>query len=260
MRRVITLIFCVFSIVLAQGTMAHAQATQPYEVAQAERSGTTRYIVRPGDTLYSIARMAGVPVSVIFRLNPGLDARYIAVGDVVLVPGDFAPVPRQRLTMNPQAGPPDSRVELRGHGFRPRARLRLLIGRTAYDLRRHSIVRADRRGRVVASAELPEWARPGRRVFFGLQSMDGQSRAVAGPFRVTARSAPSERLVVTGTLIRGGVECPLLRADTGRVYSLAGDLRGYGPGDRVEVAGRIAEASICMQGPTIEVRRVSEAE
>jgi LysM repeat protein len=258
MRRVISLLFCALSIVLAHGTIADAQPIQPYEVAQAER--ITRYIVRPGDTLYSIARMAGVPVSVILQLNPRLDARYVAVGDVVLVPGDFAPIPRQRLMMRPQAGPPDTHVELRGHGFRPRARLRLLIGRTAYDLRRHSIVRADRRGRVVASAELPEWARPGRRVYFAVQTMDGQSRAVADPFRVTARSARSERLVITGTLIKGGIECPLLRADNGRVYSLAGDLRGYGHGDRVEIAGRIAEASICMQGPTVEVRRVSEVE
>jgi hypothetical protein len=83
---------------------------------------------------------------------------------------------------------------------------------------------------------------------------------VAGPFRVIDRRPPSERLTVTGTIVRGGAECPLFRSDDGRRYSLTGDLGGFGPGDRVEVTGRLAEVSICMQGPTLEVRRISEAE
>jgi LysM repeat protein len=260
MSRFIALLICALAPLIGHGGLAYGQSPPSYEVAQAERSGTTRYIVRPGDTLYSIARNAGVPVSVILDLNPGLDPRYIAAGDIVLVPGDFVPLPRERLTFSPQAGPPSTLVELSGHGFRPRARLRLLVGRTAYDLRRYSIVRADRRGRVLASVELPVWARPGRRVHFALQSLDGRSRAVAGPFRVIDRPSPKDRLTVTGTLIRGGVECPLLRGDNGRVYSLTGDLGEYGVGDRVEVAGRLAEVSVCMQGPTLQVRRISEAD
>jgi LysM repeat protein len=259
MRRIFALLLYAFLLTLQQPPLASAQENS-FEMAQAERSGTTRYVVRPGDTIYSIARSVGVPVATILDLNPGLDPRYIAAGDVIRVPGDFVPVPHERLTFSPAAGSPSTLVELRGQGYRPFARLRLLVGRTAYDLRRYSIVRANRRGRVLASVELPEWARPGRRVFFALQSLDGTSRTVAGPFRVVGRPRPSERLTVTGTIVSGGVECPLLRSDDGRRYSLTGDLGGFGRGDRVEVIGRLAEVSICMQGPTLEVRRISEAE
>lgn len=259
MRRSLALLLCAFLLLLPQASLGQAQEASS-GVAGAERSGTTRYIVRPGDTLYSIARNVGVPVSTILDLNPGLEPRYMEAGDVIRVPGDFVPVRRERLTFSPEAGPPGTLVELRGARFRPFARLRLLVGRTAYDLRRYSIVRANRRGRVLASVELPEWARPGRRVFFALQSLDGRSRAVGGPFRVIERPRAAERLTVTGTIVKGGVECPLLRSDEGRRYSLTGDLGGFGPGDRVRVTGRLAEVSICMQEPTLEVRRISEAE
>jgi LysM repeat protein len=239
---------------------SHAQSTQPAdEIAQAERTGASRYIVRPGDTLYSIARAAGVTVSAILELNPELDPRFIEAGDVVLVPGDFVPIRRERLVLSPQAGPPGTIVELRGRGFGPHARLRVLVGRSPYNLYRIDRVRADRRGRVNVEIALPRWARQGRRVFFALQTIDGQRRAVAGPFRVISRSPQPERLSVSGTMIEGGVECPLLRADNGRVYSLTGNTGGFGPGDRVLVEGRLAEVSICMQGTALQVRRISEA-
>lgn len=264
MRKKFIPIACIIAaglMIMGFAPVSYAQSAQPsYEIAQAERAGTTRYIVRPGDTLYSIARNAGVTVSALLDLNPGLDPRSIEVRDVVLVPGDFIPVRRERLTITPQSGPPGTEVELRGRGFRPHARLRVLAGRSPYNLYRIDQVRADRRGRVDIAVALPEWARPGRRVFFALQTIDRQSRAVAGPFRVIDRPSPSERLIVRGTIIKGGAECPLLRSDDGRVYSLTGDIGGFGPGDRVLVEGRLAEVSICMQGRALQVRRISEAE
>jgi LysM repeat protein len=244
-----------------QAGISHAQTYEdPYPDVRTERSGTSRYVVRPGETIYSIARSVGVPVASLLRLNPGLDPRYIRVGDVIIVPGDFVPVQRARISLDPAAGPPNSAVEVRGRGFRPYARLRLLVGRTPYDMRAVDRVRADARGRAVTLAELPEWARPGRNVHFALQTIDGATRVVATPFRVIGRPAPSERLTVTGTLVSGGVECPLLRADNGRLYSLAGDTAGFRRGDRVWVEGRLAQASICQQGVTIEIRRIAEAE
>jgi LysM repeat protein len=241
--------------------VANAQTTEdPYASVETERSGTSRYVVRPGDTIYSIARLAGVPVSTILRINPGLDPRYVSVGDVVLIPGDFVPVRRARISLSPPAGPPGTEVEVRGRGFQPFARLRLLVGRAPYDMRAHSRVRADSRGRAVTVAELPPWARPGRNVHFALQTIDSTARAVAPPFRVVGRASPSDRLTVTGTLVGGGVECPLFRADNGRLYSLAGDTGGFRRGDRVIVQGRHVEVSICQQGATIQVHRIAEAE
>lgn len=64
---------------------------------------------------------------------------------------------------------------------------------------------------------------------------------------------------VTGRLTDEGVECPALRGDDGRLYTLAGDTGGFGPGDRVTVAGGVAEMSFCMQGTTIAVRTIAAA-
>jgi LysM repeat protein len=249
-------------IVLAThaGTSQAQTYEEPYPDVQTQRSGPSRYVVRPGETIYSIARTVGVPVANLLRLNPGLDPRYISVGDVIIVPGDFVPVQRARISLNPAAGPPNSEVEVRARGFRPYARLRLLVGRTPYDMRAVDRVRADARGRAVTVAELPEWARPGRNVHFGLQTLDASTRVVGAPFRVIGRPSPSERLTVTGTLVGSGVECPLLRADNGRLYSLAGDTAGFRRGDRVYIEGRLAQVSICQQGATIEVRRIAQAE
>ena len=173
--------------------------------------------------------------------------------------GDVSATARQRLTFSPAAGWPSTRVELAGQGFLPFERLRLLVGRTAYDLRRHRNVAANRRGRVQTSVELPEWARPGRRVFFALQSSDGRRRAAAGPFRVIERPKPAAPLTVRGTIVTGGAECPLFRSDDGGRFSLTGDLGGFRAGDRVTVRGRVAEVSACMQKQTLAVQRISKA-
>ena len=57
-------------------------------------TGAVRYTVRPGDTLSSIARRYDVRRSEIRRLNPGIDARPLRVGDVIRLPaGVGAPPP-----------------------------------------------------------------------------------------------------------------------------------------------------------------------
>jgi len=57
-------------------------------------TGGVRYTVRPGDTLSSIARRYDVRRSEIRRLNPGIDARPLRVGDVIRLPaGVGAPPP-----------------------------------------------------------------------------------------------------------------------------------------------------------------------
>ena len=60
-------------------------------------------------------------------------------------------------------------------------------------------------------------------------------------------------IVVKGVLTDEGVKCQALRTDTGELYTLVGDLKGFQVGDEVYVAGMIAEVSICQQGLTIVV-------
>src|SRR5258706_13758242 len=67
-------------------------------------------------------------------------------------------------------------------------------------------------------------------------------------------TAKAASVSVTGTLSKEGVECPALRGDDGKLYTLTPASTGaFGPGDRVEVEGKLAEVSTCMQGTTIAV-------
>lgn len=65
-------------------------------------------------------------------------------------------------------------------------------------------------------------------------------------------------ICVRGTLTDEGVECQALRADTGELYTLVGNLEGFKIGDKVYVAGTIAAVSFCMQGITIVVSWISK--
>ena len=44
------------------------------------------YVVRPGDTLFSIARMYNVTVDQLIRANPGIDPNNLMVGQLVCIP------------------------------------------------------------------------------------------------------------------------------------------------------------------------------
>ena len=75
----------------------------------------------------------------------------------------------------------------------------------------------------------------------------------------TAPAQTSGEVTVTGTLTGDGVECPAMEGDDGALYTLAGDIGSFGPGDRVRVTGEIAEMSFCMQGTTIQVQAIEPA-
>lgn len=67
-----------------------------------------------------------------------------------------------------------------------------------------------------------------------------------------------DRLVLEGRLTDEGVECPAFRSeDDDTLYTLTGDLQGFGPGDRVRIVARPVEMSFCMQGTTVEVLEIS---
>src|SRR5687768_15187311 len=66
------------------------------------------------------------------------------------------------------------------------------------------------------------------------------------PIPQPPRPPQAGQVTVTGTLTREGVECPAMRADSGRLYTLT--TRGrFQPGDRVRVTGTIAQVSFCQQ-------------
>ena len=62
--------------------------------------------------------------------------------------------------------------------------------------------------------------------------------------------------MLTGTLTDEGVECPAMRGDDGKLYTLVGDLAGYKTGDHVIVTGEFMLISKCMQGQTIRLKTI----
>jgi hypothetical protein len=71
---------------------------------------------------------------------------------------------------------------------------------------------------------------------------------------------PGTKVSVTGTLSSEGAECPALRGDDGKLYTLADpSAGGFKPGDRVNVEGEVAGMSMCMQGITITGTTITAA-
>ena len=70
---------------------------------------------------------------------------------------------------------------------------------------------------------------------------------------------PGDFLTVKGTLTKEGVECPALRDTAGVLYTLAGPVGGFRPGDKVCVRGRRTEISTCQQGITLTVESIVPA-
>ena len=80
-----------------------------------------------------------------------------------------------------------------------------------------------------------------------------------GPSPFPPPPFPPGGITVVGTLTNEGVECPAMRGDGGRLYTLSGNLGPFRPGNRVRVRGRVAEMSFCMQGTTIQVESIQPA-
>jgi hypothetical protein len=83
--------------------------------------------------------------------------------------------------------------------------------------------------------------------------------AESGPAQGPDGGDPSGGAIcVSGRITDEGVECPTLRSQDGSLYSLAGDLGEFEVGDEVCVCGPSGGFSICMQGTTIAVHRMTE--
>jgi LysM repeat protein len=185
-----------------------------------------RVTVAPGDTLSRIAARCGTTTTAILRMNPQItNPNAIHAGQLIhMAPGAVArPVP-------PQPGPRSGTYVVRP-------------GDTLYRISFYAGVPL--RELLAANPHIdPRFLRPGMTI-----------RLPGGPIVVPPRM-PVETVAVAGVITDEGATCPAMRGSDGRLYTLAGDIGRVRPGDRVRVEGRIARASVCMQGTTIEVHRL----
>jgi LysM repeat protein len=231
------------------------------------------YVVQRGDTLSSIARSFGVSLQALLAANPGLGERDLVAGRTIYFSG-FAgrpntpppppvrPAPtRVEVRLDERDNYPGGGINLLVEGLRPGDAVSAEAGPTSGRGGTEAETRVDRRGFANLALDISPRARPGER--WSYEIYDGRGRVVAdGIFRVgeePRRPGRPERVSITGVISNEGVECPVIRAENGRLYSLAGGLSGFRPGDRVTVLGEVAQMSTCMQGTTIAVDSIRPA-
>jgi LysM repeat protein len=229
---------------------------QPHQPAATGPCGSA-VAVRPGDTMAWIAARCRTTVAALLRANPQItNPNVIRVGQVIRMPGTAAGQP-------PRVDPP--RVP-RSEPWLPRffpVDLRVTGSVTREGITCPAVHGDD--GRLYTLAGVLEPLRPGERVrVIGREAqssicMQGTTIRVHQLSRLGEPVQPPAGLELTGTLTWEGATCPAMRGDDGRLYTLAGEIGDFGPGDRVHVLGHRVEMSICMQGTTIEVRRIRPA-
>ncbi len=167
-------------------------------------------------------------------------------------PGQGTPT----IEVSPRSGTTSTEVSVRVSGIAAGERVEIGFGppSSEYDVLTDGV--ADAGGGLTLTVDVPNWADADQEYVFVADAGGPDRRAVSEPFLVRAAG---DVVLVTGVLTEEGVECPALRGDNGRLYTLTGDLGRFDAGDRVEVRGEIAEMSMCMQGTTLAVQDIGDA-
>ncbi len=229
-----------FLLVGALAALAQLAAPLPAAAQSSGRCGEA-IRVQPGDTLFRIAHYCGTTIAELVRANPRItNPNRIYAGQIIRMP-------LQRARRAP------SRPEDCGSSvtFRTGDTLAWIAQQCGTTVT--ALLRANPQIRDVSTIRLGEVIRMPRAV--------PERRPRAEPRRASPRTPaqPSPGIEVVGTLTREGATCPALRGDDGRLYTLAGHIGNFIPGDRVWVQGEQAEMSTCMQGVTIAIDRILRA-
>lgn len=212
-----------------------------------------------GRKIHEAAKEAGRSVRDLLTDNPDLNRDIVDFGEQVGVPGfeGARPATGPSLALSVPEAAVGAEVVVTAAGLPGETPVTVAAGPNANETRRLAEARTDPRGDLIATVAVPEAPATGDRLVFVVETADGRVRLVSEPFRVAPASAA---IIVTGTLSTEGVECPALRGDDGKLYTLTPrDLGTFGPGDRVSVKGTVAQISICMQGATIAVSSITAA-
>ncbi len=251
-----------FPLIRACGLIAALLATAPAR-ADTLLDRARDAVHEAGRSIEQAARDAGRSVSDYLADHPNLNRDIVDFGTSIGLPGfkDARPEAGPSLVVWPLRGFPNAKVLVTARGLPGGTPVTISAGppRSALEAIIHA--RTSDRGVLDTEVLIPDWAIAIDRLVFVVETEDGRVRLTSEPLIVEhGASDHGDRIIVTGTLSKEGVECPALRGDDGRLYTLSRhDLGALGPGDRVRVEGTIADVSTCMQGTTITVTSIGPA-
>jgi Protein of unknown function (DUF5818) len=212
-----------------------------------------------GKDVQAAAKKAGRSVRDFLTDHPELNRDVVDFGDQVGVPG-FAgakPAVGPLVALSVPQGRTGDEVTVTATGLPGDQAVTVEAGSSPAEVRRLADGRTSDRGELIATVNVPPKPDDGDKLVFVVETTDGRLRVASEPFLVVP---PGAAVVVTGTLSAEGTECPTLRGDDGKLYSLTGAKLGkLGPGNHVHVEGTLADVSTCMQGTTIVVSSIAAA-
>ena len=160
---------------------------------------------------------------------------------------------RQIQQVSPNHGPPGTVVSLYTENLPLQAKVHVGVGATRTGFEALHEAEQGMWGEVEASIIIPETAPWDRAVLLVAFDAIFAPIGLSAPFHVTRADGILRR---TGEITGEGVECLAMRDTDGFLYTLIGNTQSLKAGQPAVIEGRYVEASICMQGTTIEVVNV----
>jgi LysM repeat protein len=139
------------------------------------------YTVEVGDTLHSIAGELGVSLVELMAANPNVDPAALSIGEQLEVPGDR---PAATVSLIPETGAPGVMVALRARQLRPNDWVTIGAGPQASEWQALREARVGENGELSAQVAVPDWAEPGQRLIFVVDTDRGLTFKSA-PFLVS---------------------------------------------------------------------------
>lgn len=214
------------------------------------------HTVRRGDTLNEIAALYDVSLRDILRLNRGIQARELEIGDRIYLPREEGRPPdreaavhsiRPSVTFSPQTGPRNGEIRVTGESLERGEQVVVLYGDTPTQLVRIRSITADERGRIDEIVRLPDEFRSDEAYFamqrgedtFISQSAYAIDRDASASQSISATGVPETRDYVRVQPAQGSPTA-VLRAMDREVYrddavTLSAD--GFPPNTPVSIYG-----------------------
>ncbi len=121
------------------------------------------YRVEVGDTLHSVARKLNVSLVELMAANPNVDPSALSIGEELAVPGDR---PAATVSVIPESAAPGEMIGLRVRQLRPNDWVTIGVGQRASEWKALREAQASEDGELSTQIPVPDWASPGDRLVF----------------------------------------------------------------------------------------------